>query len=397
MNMAKEKYSAGHVRDYNKKTILKLILANEGISRAELVKKTMLTPTSVGKIVAELLEEGLIQETGVVEDGQVGRKAVGLKVIPDSVLAISLYLDVNCVVGGVVDITGRVITRGEWVALMGREYDEIAENLAGIIDELYDRIPDNKKKAVLGVSIAVPGQLSQDKRSSRKVTQLHWKDFPMVEMLGKYMKTPAPIVLENDVNACALAECVFGTASRHDCALMFSIETGVKAAYIYKGRVLSGAHNLMGEIGHILVEPNNQPCTCGRYGCLETHFSCANIEKRSHKTLRECVEAAKQGDRLCRDIMDEAMRWVSTWIANCINLYDPEAIYLNGELFQAWPEFYSIVTTDYQNYLSYYYVDESEIVFEKSYEMQCGDHLISAASIIFYQYLTSAVIVAGEK
>lgn len=396
MSVVKEKYSTGHVRDYNKKSILKLILLNEGISRAELVKEMMLTPTSVGKIVAELLEEGLVREIGVVDDGQVGRKAVGLQVIPDSVLTIALYLDSDNISGGVVDITGNVMYRNNWVTYMGREYEEIAEQLAGIVDELYEKVSEDKKRAVLSVSIAVPGQLSHDKRSCRRVTRFHWKDFPIIDMMGKYMKTPLPIVLENDANSCALTECVFGTASRYESALMFSIGTGVKAVYMYKGRVLSGAHNLMGEIGHILVEPNDQICACGRYGCLETHFSCSDIEKRSHRTVKECVEVAKQGDRLCRDILDEATKYVSIWIANCINLYDPEAIVMNGELFQAWPEFYSIVTTDYKNYLSYYCVEEDEIVFEKSYEMQRGDILVSAASIFFYQYLTSAVIVAGE-
>lgn len=384
------KHSASFVRDFNKKRIYDLIRRNEGISRAELTRMIDLTPTSVGKITGTLLEDGLIAECGMAADGKIGRNAIQLTIVPKKVLAIAIEADVGCIYGGVLDINRKVVSSCSVELPDKAAHEKISDLIASVINTLWDGLTPEQQSNVQGIGIACPGIIDHKKGFVRQAPQINWEDYPIAEMLRGRLHTDAPICVNNNVKAEAMAECIYGTADKRHSGLVVLLGSGFGTAFISAGRVQTGKHNAMGELGHILVGSNGIKCSCGRFGCLRTHIARTSIEERAGMDIRACVAAAEAGDQLCTDILEESVRYTAIWLANCVNLYDPEVIYLAGSMLEDWPAFYGRVVEDYRRYI-YAPLGDYKYAIERSFVSLEKNRLIVPASIVFYQYLQSSV------
>lgn len=390
------KHSASFVRDFNKKRIYDLIRRNEGVSRAELTRMIDLTPTSVGKITGSLIEDGLITECGLAADGKIGRNAIQLTIIPEKVLAIAIEADVGNICGGVLDINRNVVSSHSVTLPDKITHEEITVLLASVINALWDSLTEEQQFHVQGIGIASPGIVDRRNGFIRQAPQINWDNYPLADMLRSRLHTSAPICVNNNVKAEAMAECIYGSADKRHSGLVVSLGSGLGAAFISAGRVQAGKHNTMGELGHILVGSNGIKCSCGRFGCLRTHIARTSIEERAGMGIRACAAAAEAGDPLCTDILEESVRYTAIWLANCVNLYDPEVIFLSGSMLEDWPIFYDRVVEAYHQYMyaplgSYKYsVERSFVSLEKN-------RLIAPASIVFYQYLQSSVQIDREE
>ena len=134
------KHSAFWVRDYNKKKLYNLIRRHVGISRSELTRMIDLTPTSVGKIIAALIEDGLVSECGLAADGKIGRNAIQLNIVPEKVLTMAIEIDVGIIRGGVLDIGQQVVTSYSTSISESQPLEEVTQLLADIIGTLYQRL-----------------------------------------------------------------------------------------------------------------------------------------------------------------------------------------------------------------------------------------------------------------
>lgn len=391
------KHSAFWVRDYNKKKLYNLIRRQPGISRSDLTHMIDLTPTSVGKIIASLIEEGLVSECGLAADGKIGRNAIQLNIVPEKVLTLSIEIDVGIINAGVVDIGQHVITSHSASIQEGRPLEQITDDLVKMIEELYHRLTPEQQGNLIGIGIAVPGFVDRKSGLIHQSPQMNWKNYPLLEQLQRRLSKTilVPILVENNVKAEAMAELIYGSADKRQNALVVDVGSGLGAAYISRGRVQTGKHNIMGELGHIYVGSNGVRCTCGRYGCLRTHIARTSIEDRTGMDFRSCVAAAKSGHALCQEVLDEAVHYMAIWIANSINLYDPEVIYLGGALQEEWPEFFSRVQEEYGQYI-WEAVRDERFLLERSYVRVSENGLILSASIMFYQYLIPGVMIDDE-
>ncbi len=389
------KHSAFWVRDYNKKKLYSLIRRHVGISRSELTRMIDLTPTSVGKIIAALIEDGLVSECGLAADGKIGRNAIQLNIVPEKVLTMAIEIDVGIIRGGVLDIGQQVVTSYSTSISESQPLEEVTQLLADIIGTLYQRLTPEQQDNLIGLGIAVPGYVDRKNGVIRQSPQLNWKNYPLMEQLQRLLPRPLPVLIENNVKAEAMAELIYGTADKRQNALIIDVGSGVGAAYISRGRVQTGKHNAMGELGHILVGSNGVRCSCGRYGCLRTHIARTSIEERTGMDFPSCVAAAKSGNHLCTEVLTEAAHYAAVWIANCVNLYDPEVIYLGGTLQEDWPEFFTQVKEEYKQYI-WEAVRDEQYLLERTYVCASKNNLILSASIMFYQYLMTGVMIDEE-
>ena len=397
MNREEAKRPSSFVRTFNKKRLYDLIRRNEGISRAELTRMVDLTPTSVGKIIGTLIDEGLVAECGLAVDGKIGRNAIQLSIRPEKVLTIAVDADVGWVCGAVVDINRNILARfnQELPAYTTQEQD--TELLALVINTLWDGLTEEQRACVRGIGISTPGIVDHKRGFVVRAPQINWENYPMVEALRSRLHADVPIIANNNVKAEAMAECIYGTGDRHSSAFVLSFGSGMGSAFISAGRVQMGSHNTMGEIGHILVGSNGIKCSCGRYGCLRTHIARTSIEERVGMDLASCVAAAQMGDPLCTDVLEEAVRYSAIWLSNCINLYDPEIIYLSGSMLEVWPDFYERVEKAYRQYM-FAPLAKYEYPVRRSFISMEKNHMIVPAAIVFYQYLLSNVqIDRGEN
>lgn len=389
------KHSAFWVRDYNKKKLYDLIRRHAGISRSELTRMIDLTPTSVGKIIAALIEDGLVLECGLAADGKIGRNAIQLDIVPEKVLTMAIEIDVGTIKGGVLDIGQQIITMCDTAIRDGQPLEEVTQTLVEMIETLYNRLTPVQQDNLIGLGIAVPGYVDRKNGLIHQSPQLNWKNYPLMEQLQQRLPKQFPILIENNVKAEAMAELIYGTADKRQNALIIDVGSGVGAAYISRGRVQTGRHNAMGELGHILVGSNGVRCSCGRHGCLRTHIARTSIEERTGMDFRSCLAAAREGNTQCKEVLEEAAHYAAVWIANCVNLYDPEVIYLGGTLQEDWPEFFVKVKKEYQQYI-WEAVRGEKYLLERSYVCTSKNNLILSASIMFYQYLMTGIMIDEE-
>lgn len=205
-----------------------------------------------------------------------------------------------------------------------------------------------------GLGIDTPGWVDSGAGVVPAAPQLiGWRNVPIVQMLEDRLRIP--VRLENDANAAALGENVFGAGRGARHMVYITVSTGIGAGIIADGRLYGGAKGSAGEIGHTIVDPAGPMCGCGNRGCLESLSSGTAIARRGveaaasgesaplaeYKERNErlnaamVAEAARAGDSASKAIYEEAGRYLGIALANVVNLLSPEAIVLGGGVMEA--------------------------------------------------------------
>ncbi|HEX2863238.1 MAG TPA: ROK family protein, partial [Deinococcales bacterium] len=163
------------------------------------------------------------------------------------------------------------------------------------------------------------------------------RDVPVGRLLAE--RLGLPVVLDNDVNALAAGEALFGRGRRAASFLVCTVGRGIGAGVVIDGRVHRGRNGGAGEIGHTLSEPGGRHCDCGRRGCLEAQASVPALLARYREaggpgrpvSAESLAALAAAGDPLARDLISDAGRRVGLALAAAVNLLNPDLLILAGE------------------------------------------------------------------
>ena len=167
-----------------------------------------------------------------------------------------------------------------------------------------------------------------------------WGAFSVRPLLVPALGTDR-VFLENDVNACALAEMRFAHGGNN--FIWMTVSTGIGGAVVADGRLIHGAGFCAGELGHVKVEFDNpQPCGCGGRGCLEAHASGTAIGRQARGAgleadAKQCEELASHGDATARAVLAQAGRYIGRALAMTANVLNPERVYIGGGVAHALP------------------------------------------------------------
>lgn len=192
-----------------------------------------------------------------------------------------------------------------------------------------------------------------------------WEGISLTEKLGPILR--APLLVENDVNAAAYGEYLFGAGQGRNNILLFTMGTGIGGGLVVNGSIFRGSAGFAGEIGHLPVLPDGPLCGCGRKGCLEALSSGAAIAREGRKLFREnrggilhemvkteedleaphIFKAAQQGDKVSLKIIDRAAFYLGLALAAAVNLLNPDVIIAGGGMSQAG----DLILTPMQSYL----------------------------------------------
>lgn len=170
-----------------------------------------------------------------------------------------------------------------------------------------------------------------------------------------------PCVVENDANAAAFGESWVGAGRGKDPFVYLGLGTGVGGGIVLGGKVLHGVTGLAGELGHLTVFPDGNPCGCGATGCLEAHASATGIVNtflhdtrtvpdpafatlygaRSTLTARDLANIAGQGDAMATRVFARAGAALGIAIAQLANTLNPQCVAIGGQVAGAlellWP------------------------------------------------------------
>lgn len=260
-------------RQRNLALMLSSVHGRGSLSRADLTRLSGLNRSTVGFLVAELVELGLALETEPSSERRVGRPSPVVVPNPD-VVAIAINPDVTGLSAGVVGLGGHVrmqemiltpdIMTPEDAVLLTRDF------VARVAAEL----PDATR--VAGIGVAVPGLVDERTNSIAVAPYLGWENEAFATMLEEELALPT--WLSNDSTVGVVAESRYGAGVGCENVMYLNGSTsGLGGGVISEGRLMRGAHGFGIELGHILLDRDGTVCPCGRTGCLETVVNVRRI------------------------------------------------------------------------------------------------------------------------
>jgi glucokinase len=217
-----------------------------------------------------------------------------------------------------------------------------------VIEDMVDSI--NQLKAICGgtlsgVGIGVPGFILMEQGIIVGSNNLpEFEGFPVRDEIEKRLGTP--IYLENDANAAALGEKWVGAGREVNDLVLLTLGTGIGGGIISGGRVLHGFVGMAGEIGHMTVFPDGNPCGCGNYGCLEKHASATAIVGMARMlslgddiTSEGVYDLALEGNERAQMIFHTMGTALGIAIATLMNIFNFPVYLLSGGVLAAWDQF----------------------------------------------------------
>ena len=239
---------------------------------------------------------------------------------------------------GLINLNGRIIAKEEQDLDNEVKDENYSKKLLDTIIETITKVLEKKKidiKEISLIGIAVPGTVSDT--HIIKADNLHIKDFDIVSEINKYFNIP--IVLRNDAKCAAIAEKEYGSLKKYDDALFLTIGTGIGGAVYLGGKLLKPKKYEGFEIGHMVIQKNGLKCNCGRKGCFEKYASMKAFkqmiqkefgkENLTGKEVKELLENNKNSEQVDK-IINEYISYLSTGIANLINIFEPQTISIGG-------------------------------------------------------------------
>lgn len=299
-------------RPYNRRVVLEAVRLHGPIQRGAIAKRVGLTFQTVSNITRELENLDFIVGRRLTPRGR-GLPATDLVVNPDGGFAIGLHLTPLGLEAALINLAGEVLARE--VRRLARLSPEMAfSEIAAVVKTLRQGL--SKSKRLLGVGLAMPGPFDVETMSFVGPTTLEgWRGVPVQERLSAIAGTPA--FIEVDHAAAALGERLYGSGRNLRDFYYLYFGVGLGGCFVHDGLPLRGSHKNAGEIGHIPVVPEGEPCPCGNRGCLERYVSLEALQRRS-AAVGVAGWTAEAAPRL------------RAAISTIENLFDPETVILGG-------------------------------------------------------------------
>jgi len=260
-----------HARGHNRSLVLQTLYRAGQQSRADIARETGLTRVTVSDLVAELIAEGLVIETGQREDARPGKPATLLDLDRNAFQIIGIDLSEYAIFrGAVLDLDGQILHRAE-LPLAGAT----GPDATALVIRLAESLIARAALPILGLGVGSPGVVDLA-GVVLSAPNLGWVGEDLQGILA--LRFGIPVVVANDANAAALAEHSFGDADSD--MMLIKVGHGVGAGLLLDGTPLFGSRFAAGEIGHVVVGTDGGlECVCGKHGCLETWLATPRLEK----------------------------------------------------------------------------------------------------------------------
>ena len=252
---------------------------------------------------------------------------------------------------GIVDARGTIIASG---SIKTNKFNEVEDYVNELHTELFRLLEQNNATdKIMGIGVGAPNG-NYFNGTIEFAPNLPWRGvIPLAQMLTD--RFGIPVSLTNDANAAAIGEMTYGAARGLKDFIMITLGTGVGSGIVVNGQLVYGHDGFAGELGHVIVRPNNgRLCGCGRTGCLEAYTSATGVARTAREflevrndpsslrqipiqdiTSKDVYDAAITGDKLALEIFDYTGKILGEAFANFIAFSSPKAIILFGGLAKA--------------------------------------------------------------
>jgi glucokinase len=247
-------------------------------------------------------------------------------------------------VSGIVTDDGECVGQTQFLTQECRTIEDFRKKLVSTITQLC--LNQKSYGRLAGIGIAAPAARFRE-GIIQSPANLKWDSVNIVSILQQDFDVP--IIVVNDSKAAAVGEKKYGKAKGMSDFIVVTLGTGMGAGIFTGGKLLEGAHDMAGELGHVIVEENGRMCGCRRRGCIETYVSANGIRRTVFELLslrteeselrtisyqdltsEKVHELAKKGDHIALEVLDRTGAYLGAMLANVAVSFDPEAIILTG-------------------------------------------------------------------
>ena len=254
---------------------------------------------------------------------------------------------------GVVDENGKIVKKGSVPTKAEREADEIIADMAKLCKDLVADCSLTVED-IEYAGIATPGTANRDTGIIVYANNLPFMNYPIAQKLSQ-MSGVKHVMIENDANAAAKAEAVAGAAKGAEFSVMITLGTGVGGGIVLDGQVYSGFNFAGAELGHMVIEKDGRPCSCGRNGCWESYSSATGLVNMTKDKLSEChstgretlmdkivaknegrisgktaFSAMKSGDAAATEVVEDYIDYLACGLTNILRIFQPDVLSIGG-------------------------------------------------------------------
>ena len=347
----------------NRKQVLNAFLDGAEYSAGEIAQKTGISRQTVKKAVRFFLDKQMLEFVGKGEPGGVGGKKPELYSIPKEKYFIFVVMGPDAISVSLVNMRGNTVDRYKHPEAIPRNAQD-AFSLAGeLINILLDK-NEADKSALVGAAVATGGIVNYDTKQLKYNSVFpEWGvDIPVVDYLRPFMGVAPVFFIENAGKMAGRSLTL--EKELYDKRVLAVFSTGgLSACLIENGRVLNGKASLIGEIGHMIIDPmDKERCSCGSHGCVERLVSMERIRSIIRSEIGEhpdsllnssekitydiLFEASASGDVFARRIIDYIARMLSITLRNITLTFDPDVIVFQGSYAHADEYFSSRINAD---------------------------------------------------
>ena len=259
------------------------------------------------------------------------------------------------VAAGLVDANGKILAQ---IRVPMISHSSAEAGLKAVLNAL-DQVTAGSS-GLAGIGICSPGPLDPFTGVILNPPNLPcWRNFPLAESVQKVY--PVKVKVDNDANAAALAEARWGAARGYKNVFYATIGTGIGTGIVFDGKMFHGRTGAGAEGGHVSIDYRGPVCGCGKPGCIEVLASGNAIARRARERIAAGARSAMvsivggnveairgetvgkaflSGDLFAKELIIETIEMLALWLANMIDLLDPEIIVIGGGAAMLYQPFY---------------------------------------------------------
>ena len=279
---------------------------------------------------------------------------------------------------GLVNEEGRIIAKTETPTLASRPYQELVKDMAACARKVMEEanIPEDELHSI---GVGIPGVADKDGMVIF-CTNLGWRNVPLRAELQQYINKP--VFMDNDATVAGWAEYQAGVSRNTRSSVFMTLGTGLGGGIVMDGKIWAGAHGAGSELGHLVIEVDGVPCTCGKRGCAERYCSATAIIRMAREACADapnCLimrkvegdmdkinakvvfDAAKEGDSVALQVFNRFVKYLTIAINNVISFIDPDMIILGGGVSRAGDFLLDAVKAALPEYLFYPTLKQPEL------------------------------------
>lgn len=328
----------------NEQLIVRILVEKGPLSQVELSRITKLTPSTISRIVFDLIKIGLVEKGKRIKTNTLGRKATSLLLTKNfcSSVVFNVGVEQTEVAVGYLDKSTKKLYTFPTGTL-----SSFIERVNEFLNLLRNEQPVSSKYT--SIVFAFPGIVDPQKAEVIYAPNLNWRNVKLAELIHYNY----PIFADNEANLSILAESALSNdVKKFGNAFFLYISQGIGGGAIINNKILRGARFAGGEIGHTVVEArSNTKCHCGNYGCLERFASLLlpiaeyekNGKKLKGKTLGEkfdsLIKINNIGEQRAKEALKGFLYYLSIGLINIVNTFNPNVIILGGDSNSIWKNF----------------------------------------------------------